>query len=1700
MSKPPGIGEAGASNRHDLDQVASFPIVGVGASAGGLEAFTELLKQLPIDTGMGFVLVQHLDPQHESALTQILKRATSMPVDEVSDNLPVEPNHIYVIPRNTSLTITSGKLGLHSRQRSFGLHHPIDAFFESLAQDQHERAIGVVLSGTATDGTLGLEAIKAEGGITFAQDDSARYDSMPRSAVAAGCVDFVLSPSGIAKELARIAKHPYVAGQASEPYADDDDPAFAAHDDGGPGPPSDGPEVPPTAQEARAEAKRRRDLEGGFKDVLLLLRSHSGVDFSLYKATTIRRRIARRMVLNKQDTLTSYADFLHGNAKELDALYSDTLISVTSFFRNPEAFDVLRRKVFPKLLQRPGDEQLRVWVLGCSTGQEAYSIAMTFLEAADKAPRGRKLQVFATDLSDTLLDKARHGLYAKTLEQDVSPERLRRFFVEEEGGYRISKALRQMVVFARHNLISDTPFSRMDLISCRNVLIYLDPGSHQKTLPVFHYALKPDGFLFLGASESIGSFTDLFEPVDKKNKIYSRVPAPKSTRHLPVKGEGRARPPTAPRLPLSMARGQSEEGASRGELNALREADRLTVQKFAPPGVLVNSELQVLQFRGETSRYLQPPTGKATFDILKMAREGLVLPLRAAINKAKKENKTVRKDGVRVVDNASAQTTSLEVIPLRNLKERCYLILFTDTQKVGRATSHRAKDAKGSRSLAPKGEKSRRISELEVELSETRDYLQSIQEQYEATKEELQSFNEEVQSANEELQSINEELETSKEELESANEELTTVNEEMSNRNAELNRLNSDLVNLQTSTHLAIVLLSRDLTIRRFSAEAERQLNLLAADIGRPIGAVRHNLVFQDHDVHASGRSPEMAKSPPALESVIAEVIATVRECEWEVRDKAGRWFSLRVRPYLNLENEVDGAVMVLTDIDDLKRSEEAIAHERDYAEAIIRTARDPLVVLDADLRLETANDSFYETFKVSRAKSKGQLIYEIGNREWDIPQLRQLLEDIVPRDSSFNDFEVTHDFETIGRRSMLLNARRLSDPSGAPAKVLLGIQDITETHEYQAAIRESQTRYQALIQAAAQTVWTAAADGAMLEDSPSWREFTGQTYKQWKGSGWLDALHPDDRERTRELWQRAVVERTPVETEYRLRHASGEWRWTAVRIVPVLDSDGSVREWVGMNSDITERKRAEEALREGELHFRQLADSMPQIVWTARADGYIDYYNQRWYEYTGFAEQYGQESWEPILHPDDVARCVTTYFGCVRSGEPYQIEYRFKDRFRGGYRWFMGRALPIRNESGEILRWFGTCTDIDKQKRLEEELANRVEELAAIDLAKGEFFAVLSHELRQPLNAIRGWLHLLKRPDLADEDRRKGLEVIDRNSMAQSHLIGDLLDAHRISTGKVALDLEYVDLRGELDAAVAGVEPAAVDKAIRIEREMEALPTIVSGDPRRLQQVFGNLLGNALKFTPEGGVIRVVLRRRGSSAEVTITDTGHGISEAALPHVFDLFRQTQADRSHKGLGLGLSIAKQLVDLHGGSMSASSPGRGQGATFTITLPIHDEASPVGSPLSMESSEVAPGVTLGGAKILVVDNEPHAREPVRRLLEEAGAEVVAVASVDEALEALQSQRPDVLVSDIAMPGKDGYHLIGAIRALSRARGGRTPAIALTACGTVADRALALGAGFQRHLVKPVEPAVLIAAVTALASSAKTRKDRAEPREV
>jgi two-component system CheB/CheR fusion protein len=849
-----------------------FPVVGIGGSAGGLEAFIEMLQHLPGDPGMCFLFVLHLQPHQKSHLAEVLTPVSAMPVIEATEAMRVERNHVYIIPPNKTMTVVDGVLALQPRPLR-GTHMPIDFLFRSLADVHKERAIGVILSGSGTDGTLGFQALKAEGGVTFVQDEnSARHDSMPRSAITDGSVDYVLPPADIARELLRLHKHPYTAAVVE------------------PAPPP----PPPEAGEVIGQ-------------ILGLLKTGTDVDFTHYKRTTIHRRIHRRMALRGLEHMQDYLHLLRDDPGELRQLYHDLLIRVTQFFRDPEAFEVLKDKVLPPLVHgRPATDAIRIWVAGCSTGEEVYSLAMCLLEYLGGRPEHPPIKILATDLNENALERARAGLYIDNIEMDVGPERLRRFFNRVDGHYQITKAVRDLCVFSRHNMASDPPFSHLHLISCRNVLIYMDAALQKRVLPILHYALNPDGVLFLGASENIGPFGDLFEAVDVKHRIFRKRPVPIGVPldfSAYITAEGRAR---------RAGRGGEEGGPVWSALDVQREADRIVLARFAPVGVVIDETMTVLQFRGRTVPYLEPAPGMASLDLLRMLREGLLAEVRGAIAQAKAENITVVRDGLVVTEGGQRRSAQVEVIPFKvpPAGMRFFLVLFQDQTAAPAAP---AAPAVPSARPTPAEQE---VQQLQQELSALREYLQSVIEEQESTNEELKSANEEILSANEELQSTNEELQTAKEEAQSANEELATVNEELRHRNTEMSRVNNDLINLLSGVNIPIVMVGRDLRIRRFTPLAEKVFNLIPTDLGRPISDIKSNLRVAD------------------LAHMIGEVIDALTPSESEVQDREGHWYVLRIRPYVTLDSKIDGASVVLIDIDSIKRSLERPRHEGDGGSA----------------------------------------------------------------------------------------------------------------------------------------------------------------------------------------------------------------------------------------------------------------------------------------------------------------------------------------------------------------------------------------------------------------------------------------------------------------------------------------------------------------------------------------------------------------------------------------------------------------------------------------------------------------------------------------------------------------------------------------------------------------------------------------------
>jgi two-component system, chemotaxis family, CheB/CheR fusion protein len=964
----------------------SFPVVGIGASAGGLEAFSELLRHLPEKTGMAYVLVQHLDPKHSSDLREILSRMTKIPVEEVTDGALVQPDHIYVIPPNTSMILKDGGLRLAPRVLTRGQYMPIDHFLRSLAETRGNRAISVILSGTASDGTEGCRAIKAAGGITFAQDqESAKYGSMPHSAVASGCIDFVMPPAEVAKELTRVAKHPYLTPAPLE-----------------------------TSESALAGEDQMQAL-------LWLLRESTGVDFTHYKQTTLQRRIKRRLVLHKLENLKDYLRYVRSNPTEVEELYQDILIHVTGFFRDPSAFEALREHVLPNLFKDKKSGTVRVWVPGCSTGEEVYSLAMVMLEymwletnRTAKVPLGDvPFQIFATDISDTALDRARAGVYSNALVADVSPERLRRFFVRLDGGHQIVKPVREMCIFAKQNVAKDPPFSNLDLISCRNLLIYLGPVLQKRVIPTLHYALKNDGYLMLGESENLGSFTEYFAPLDKKSKIFQKKrSAARLASYFGALDFGIRRNTEDLKAPQEPHSPHTIE----------KEVDRLLMNRFVPASVVVNDEMEIVQLRGKTGAYLEPAAGQPTFNLSKMAREGLLVDLRAALSKAKKENTTVRKEGVQVQSNGHTREVNLEVTPLRGAvgrRERYYVIVFQDVMP---PEARNRKEKK--RATRIKDGLAKEHAQLKRELEQLREQFQTLIEEHETTTEEFKSANEEVLSANEELQSTNEELETAKEELQSTNEELTTLNEELQNRNVELTSANNDLLNVLGNVTVPVVILDQDLRIRRFTPPAQKLLNLLPSDVGRRLTEIRPNL--NDDDLGKMAR----------------ETVENVTSKEQEVQEnETGTWYLMRARPYKTWDNKIEGAVISFENIDAFKRS---VEHMNRYAAELIEGAPSAALILDGSLQVVSANGAFREKFEVSQKETEKRPVYELGNGQWNIPRLRELLEGVLPNNGRVENFEVRHDFPSLGPRTMVLNAKRI-EPQQGVRMILLYINDVTK-------------------------------------------------------------------------------------------------------------------------------------------------------------------------------------------------------------------------------------------------------------------------------------------------------------------------------------------------------------------------------------------------------------------------------------------------------------------------------------------------------------------------------------------------------------------------------------------------------------------------------------------------------------------------------
>lgn len=1498
-----------------------FPVVGIGASAGGVEALREFFAATPPESGMAFIVIQHLAPDHQSFMEEILGRCTPMPVRQISDGMSVEPNHVYVIRPGHTVTLERGHLRLGEPVEKRGHRRPVDDFFRSLAREQQESALAVVLSGTGTNGSAGAQAIKAAGGLCIAQDpDKAEFPGMPQSLIHAGYADQVLNIAEIPAALLRYVQHPYIEPNATG-----------------------------RARAAQVLERHRQQLD----EIIAALRRGTGHDFAPYKPATVLRRIQRRMGLAGVTDLEAYGARLSNIPAELTALANDLMINVTGFFRDPGAWEALRTSVIRPLVEDRESDSIRAWVSACASGEEPYTLAMLIAEEAQRAGRQLDVKIFATDTADKSLALARAGVYPGGIEGDLSAERLDLFFEKDEHTYRIKKALREQMVFAPHDILRDPPFSQVDIVTCRNLLIYLEPEAQRRALALLHFALREGGHLLLGNAETLGHAESLFEIVSKRWRIYRRT-GPAQHRFAVL--------PTLTQRDSKLAPVVHRSSAIGGRPPVPVQIQVALLDEFVPPTAVVDANERLVYFQGDAAPYLLHPSGEITQNLLEMVR----VPLRAAARSALRQSIAGKRAITLETDSQDNAGTRIAITaaPLRSRKAaQQFRVSF-------RPIATESASGAGSMEATPPLRRVEHVQGDEILAEELRllqRELQTTVEAFESTNEELKASNEEVLSVNEELQSTNEELETGKEELQSLNEELITVNTQLQTKVMELESLTNDLDNLLSSTDIAVVFLDTQLNVRRYTPAVIDLLGLMPGDIGRPLVDLAQK--FSGGDLIADAE----------------RVLSKLASLEAEVESHSGRWYLRRALPYRTEDNRIAGVVITFVDISGRKRSEQAIAEAQRRLNAVVEEMPAAVMIADA--------------------------------------------------------------------------------PSGK--------------------------------------LYLANRQAAGLFNQPFPLPFIGHSWAAAFAA--LPGYHPNGLLYQLQEWPLAralATGATVLDEELDFVRADGSRGTVSMSAAPIRDSAGETVAAVAAFWDITERKRADRALRESEERFRTLVESADEYaIFMLDPQGLVVSWNRGAERVTGFTEQdiLGQPG-AILFTAEDRITGVPNQEQRHAADSGRALDERWHLRKDGTRFWANSVMTAARDPRGTLRGFVKIMRDQTERKAIDARLHDALHSAQQLRVAaesanraKDEFISTVSHELRTPLNTIRLWSQMFVSGKLHDRDLMiEGAKVIDRAAQAQQQLIDDLLDVSRMATGHLRLVLRDARLDKVIENAMDAVRPLAQIRQIILEADLSPEVGLVRIDPDRIQQVVWNLLSNAVKFTPEGGHAALRLRRVNEIVQIEVSDSGRGIRPEFLEHVFDRFRQAEAGaaRRHGGLGLGLAIARQLVDLHGGTIKAHSDGEGRGATFTVRLPLERRFAATDEPDSAAALEDTD--TLRGIEILLIEDESMTRNATALMLEQYGSQVRAVNSAARAGEAFEIRRPDVIVADVGMPDEDGYSLLRRLRSREQEQNWpRVPSVAVTAFARSEDRQLALAAGFDEHVPKPVNPERLVSVLAALVRNGKQR---------
>ncbi|MFL6529021.1 MAG: PAS domain S-box protein [Chthoniobacterales bacterium] len=1517
----------GAKKRRDPNEPAA--VIGIGASAGGIAPLQQFFSDMKVDTGLAFVVVMHLSPEHESQLASVIQQKTTMPVTQVTEPVKVHPNHVYVIPPTHQLTFEDSMLRLVPPQNALGRRVTIDLFFRTLAQAYGQRAVCVILSGTDSDGVIGLKHIRAQGGLTIVQDpNEAEYDSMPATAVSTGMVDWVLPVAEMPDKLLEFVENEN--RMKLPPEIPDGEPDEKVDDAPG--------------GETVSDETRSTEDEEAIGKVLADVRAQTGHDFSHYKRATVLRRIARRLQVNSLESIPRYVDFLRTHPAEARALLQDLLIGVTHFFRDHEAFAVLESHIPQLFAGKKKDEEVRVWVAGCASGEEAYSIAMLLCEHAAKLDNPPGIQIFASDIDEEAIADARDAIYPSMIEVDVSPERLRAFFVRDHGRYRVRKEIREKVLFAHHNLLSDAPFSRCDLISCRNLLIYLNATAQGRVFDVFHFSLRSGAMLFLGGAENHSQAQSLFSPVDAKHRLFVRRSTPRPTWKLPTipmpAVQVRARRPAGwrsrplPPLTHALADDAAQSGTVAAQAGHARrevlfgELHLRLLEQYGPPSVVVNDAHDIVHLSDNAGRYLQFVAGEPTANIGRVIIPQLQLELRTTLFKATQQKQSVMSRPVGVqADSGTNEIITLEIRPMEAKDEAAgfYLILF-----------HKQAETAETAAPTPAQALAGVSHEADDEIQFLKEQLANTVEQYEAANEELKASNEELQAMNEEMRSATEELETSKEELQSVNEELTTVNHELKANVEELSNTNADLNNLMASTDVGTIFLDRQLRIHRFTPAAQKIFNLIPSDMGRPLSDITSALKY-DGFIHDA--------------EVVLRDLQTV---EREVRvGENNQWYLTRIAPYRTSEDRIAGVVATFIDItrrkqaeDELRASREELERQTRVFDATLSTITDFAYLFDRTGRFVFANKPLLDLWGLKLEEAVGKNFFDLKYEPELAAKLQSQIEQV------FETGEVVRD-ETAyinpegkeGYYEYTFSPLRGAD--GEVQAVVGSTHIITDRKQAELALRESEERFRTVADNVPQVIWTNDAQGTANYFNRRWYEYSGLSYEESAGRGWEVIVHADDAPASVEQWKQALKNGEVFDAEYRLRNADGDYRWFIGRNVP-LRQNGEVLGWFGTATDIDDLKQAQARTREIDERFHLLVEGTPDYAMFLLDPGnVITFWSSGAQKVFGWtAEEAVGQGGDIIFIAEDKAKgAVEEELGIAieRGRAPDRRWHKRKD---GSRLWADGIMRRINRKDGSLRGFAKICRDATDQRAIEDALRHSKDEMEQRVLERTRDLLVTNKELERTMSQRQQ----LEKELLEISEREKRRIGEDLHDMVCQELTATALflksSAKQVAeespaaaktldesaqivnrnvgvTRDLARGLQPAELKGSgLRQALRALSDQACE-ANKVKCHFKASRNVrVTDDTIALTiyRIAQEAVTNALKHA-EAKNILITLDRNEEHVCVTVEDDGKGFP-----------------RSRKGKGLGLHIMRYRANALGGELVIEKRKRG-GTEVRCKLPV-----------------------------------------------------------------------------------------------------------------------------------------------------------------